>query len=275
MSLENCYNKMMRCDYHLHSEFSFDSEEKIEKICEKAVCSGVCEFALTDHAEFPLREAAPWPDFEKRESVIASCRKKYGKDLTIRSGIEVGQPWRDKTLEKKLMAEADPDFVIASVHELDGFPNPREIELDEKTARFFIETYLRQMTEMAKTCDYDVIGHATYLFRFLPERLADSDPPENYLEGYRALFQAIIHAGKGIEVNCSGLRMPSIQKTLPSVDLLKLYKELGGELVTVGSDGHSCRSAFLNLETGYEVLREAGFQYAVTYEKRVPSFYRT
>ena len=86
----------MFCDYHLHSEFSFDSSESIENICKKAIAEGISEIAITDHAEIPLRENAPWPDFEKRSEVIRACARKYGKELTIREGVEIGQPWRTK-----------------------------------------------------------------------------------------------------------------------------------------------------------------------------------
>ena len=254
----------MICDYHLHSEFSFDSSEKIENIVEKALQMGIDEIALTDHAEFPLRDTAPWPDFALREAVIAACREKYGVLPAIRSGVETGQPWRDMELEMKL-TEAKPDFVIASAHELDGYPDPRSFPFSRENVKGFIDSYLTQMTQMASACDYDVIGHATYLFRFIPEKLTEEFPPESFLDDYEALFKT---------VNCSGLRMPSIKKTMPSLKLLKLYRKSGGEIVTVGSDGHSCRSAFSGLEAGYEVLREAGFAYASSYTQRTPSFYK-
>ena len=263
----------MICDYHLHSEFSFDSSEKIENIVEKAIQMGIDEIALTDHAEFPLRDTAPWPDFVKREAVLATCRDKYGVLPAIRSGIETGQPWRDAELEMKL-TEAKPDFIIASAHELDGYSDPRSFPFSRENVKGFIDSYLTQMTQMASACDYDVIGHATYLFRFIPEELTAEFPPESFQEGYEALFKTVIRRGKGIEVNCSGLRMSSIKKTMPSLELLKLYRKSGGEIVTVGSDGHSCRSAFSGLEVGYVGLREAGFSYASSYTQRTPSFYK-
>ena len=273
MYRQNSWSKAMICDYHLHSEFSFDSSEKIEKICVKAVQAGISEIALTDHTEFPLRETAPWPDFKRRKAVITACQEKYRAVLAIRSGIETGQPWRDPELEKELMEEK-PDFVIASAHELDGFSDPRTYPYSRENTAAFIHAYLEQMTQMASVCDYDVLGHVTYLFRFIPEQLTAELPPEFFQDRYEALFHAVIARGKGIEVNCSGLRMASIGKTLPSAVLLKRYKELGGEIVTVGSDGHSCRSAFSGLEIGYEVLREAGFSYACSFAERTPSFYK-
>ena len=273
MFLRNSWSNEMVCDYHLHSEFSFDSSEKIENICEKAAQVGIREIALTDHAEFPLRETAPWPDFSERDAVITVCREKYGAILAIRSGVEMGQPWRDPELEKKLM-KADPDFVIASVHELDGYSDPHTFPFTKENVKDFIYSYLAQMTQLASACDYDVIGHVTYLFRFIPEVLTEMFPPESFQDGYETLFKAVIARGKGLEVNCSGLRMASIGKTMPSAALLKLYRELGGEIVTVGSDGHSCRSAFSGLEAGYKVLRGAGFSYATSFLKRTPSFYK-
>ena len=146
----------MICDYHLHSEFSFDSSEKIENIVEKALQMGIDEIALTDHAEFPLRDTAPWPDFVKREAVLATCRDKYGVLLAIRSGIETGQPWRDAELEMKL-TEAKPDLIIASAHELDGYSDPRSFPFSRENVKGFIDSYLTQMTQMASACDYDVI----------------------------------------------------------------------------------------------------------------------
>ena len=240
MSLWNFWSNEMVCDYHLHSEYSFDSSEKIENICEKAVQTGINEIALTDHAEFPLRETAPWPDFTEREAVITACREKYGAILTIRSGIETGQPWRAPEFEKKLM-KTNPDFVIASVHELDGYPDPHTFVFTRENIKDFISAYLAQMTKLASVCDYDVIGHVTYLFRFVPELLTAEFPPESFRDGYETLFKAVIARGKGL---------------------------------TVGSDGHSCRSAFSGLETGYEVLREAGFSHAASFINRTPSFYK-
>lgn len=263
----------MICDYHLHSEFSFDSSEKIDAICDKAVREGICEIALTDHAEFPLRESAPWPEFEKREQILEKCRNRYGNRLTIRSGVEAGQPWRDRILEQELVGKP-VDFVIASVHDLDGFSDPRTFPFSRDSLPGFIHAYLEQMTKMASICDYDVVGHITYLFRFVPAPLIAEFPPEAFSEEYETLFRAVIERGRGIEINCSGLRMQSICQTLPSLPLLKLFRSLGGEIVTVGSDGHSCRSAFSGLEAGYEILREAGFRYATTFARRVPSFYQ-
>ena len=86
----NFSDKNMMCDYHLHSEFSFDSSEKIEAICEKAVQSGIREIAITDHAEFPVRDSAPWPVFRRRAEVLDFCRIRFGENLIIRKPVSPG-----------------------------------------------------------------------------------------------------------------------------------------------------------------------------------------
>lgn len=256
-------------DYHLHSEFSFDSSEKIENICEKAAASGIKEIALTDHAELPLTDKTPFPDLEKRCEVIKKCHDFYPQ-LRILSGLEIGQPWRGGVPDD---VYATLDFVIASVHSPDGYQGIDYSGLSDEECKVFLHAYLSQMISMAKTADYDVIAHVTFLFRYISVEAINKYPPESFRDAYAELFTAVIDRGKGIEVNCSGLRMPTIGKTLPSLELLKLYRDLGGQIVTVGSDGHSCRSAFSGIAEGYAVLRQAGFQYATSFSGRKAAFY--
>lgn len=258
---------MRYCDYHLHSEFSFDSSEKIEKICEKAVQEGIQELAITDHAELPVTENTPFPDLERRNLVISKCRDLYPQ-LSIVSGLEVGQPWRGDISG----CYSSLDFIIASVHSLEGYRNNKCPDMTFDEAKCFLDNYLSQLISMAKSADFDVLGHVTYLFRFLSEEMIKMVPPESFKDAYAELFSVLIERGKGIEVNCSGLRMPTIGKTLPSPELLILYRDLGGEIITVGSDGHSCRSAFRGLKQGYDILKTAGFKYVATYNKRELSF---
>lgn len=257
-------------DYHLHTEFSFDSSEKIENICEKAVMSGIKEIALTDHLELPLTDKTPFPDLEKRCEVIRKCQELYPQ-LSILSGLEIGQPWRGGVPDN---VYTSLDFVIVSVHSPDGYQDVKYADLSsEDEVKHLLDTYLSQMISMAKMSDYDVLAHVTFLFRYISEEAIQKYPPESFRDAYAELFTAVIDRGKGIEVNCSGLRMPTIGKTLPSLELLKLYRNLGGEIVTVGSDGHSCRSAFSGIAEGYAVLRQAGFQYAASFSGRKAAFY--
>ena len=259
---------MKRIDYHLHSSFSFDSEEQISNICEKAVQCHVSEIAITDHIEFPRSNEAPWPDFSLRRKVIEENRKKYEKVLTIRSGAEIGQGWRNPNQMREIIEQEQFDFVLASVHYLESFGNPRTFPFTHDNILPFFQEYFQLMRQMAEQCDFDCIAHVTYLFRFVPEKLLYEFPPESFEEEYRNLFKILVSRGKGIEINCSGIRMPNLQTTLPSPQILEIYRQCGGRIITIGSDGHSVRSAFSGIEQGMIILKEVGFQELSCYRNR-------
>ena len=47
--------------------------------------------------------------------------------------------------------------------------------------------------------------------------------------------------GKGIELNTGGFKY-GLGHPNPCEDIIKRYKELGGEIITLGSDAHKCES---------------------------------
>ena len=259
---------MKYADYHLHSEFSCDSQEQIEKICEKAISEGMEEICLTDHCEFPLQEKYPWPDFEKREIVLEECRERYGDRLTILSGVELGQAWNEVPRLHRLLAEHDFDFCIGSVHALDGVVDMGHMGINEENYSGYFEEYIRQMEVTVKTTDFDVMGHITYFFKPLDPDFIKRNPPESFRKDYMELLDLLVSYGKGIEINCSGLRMPGLQNTMPSCEIVNWFKVCGGKTVTVGSDGHSRYSACRNIAEGYAVLRAAGFDQVARFRNR-------
>ena len=246
-------------DYHLHSEFSFDSTETIDNICKKAIEMKIPEIVLTDHVEFGAEDGNAWPDFQKREMVLEQCKKQYGNKLCIKSGVETGQPQKDLRLEKQFFENNKFDFVIASIHVVGNTGRPSRYECTEQNYMPYFEQYFAESKELAKKCNYDVVGHVTFPFRYVPMELLQKYPIESFKKDYMELFDIIAGRNKGIEINTSGLRT-NLQDTMPSLELVKWFKECGGRIVTVGSDGHSARSAFSGLEEGYRVLRLAGLE---------------
>jgi len=270
---------MQYADYHLHTGFSPDSREKIENICEKALEEGISEIVLTDHCEFPLMEETPWPDFAKRREVIEQCREKYGPGslrakqqgghgVVIKEGTELGQPYYDLPLMRELMAKESFDYVIGSVHHAAARQDYKNISINEDNFADYFEMYLQNTRTLVETGDFDCVGHIDYFFKHCPPELVQRHPPETFEKEYKEIFDLIVSGGKGIEINCSGLRMPSVQNTLPSVELLRWYRSCGGKTVTIGSDGHSCRSAFSGIAQGYENLRAAGFTRVARFNNR-------
>lgn len=263
---------MSYADYHLHSEFSCDSHEQIEFICEKAISEGMEEICITDHCEFPLQDKYPWPDFNLRESVLNEFREKYRERLMILSGVELGQAWNEAERLHALLEENDFDFCLGSVHALDGVNDMSHMGICEENYKEYFEEYIRQMEITVKTTDFDVMGHITYFFKPFDAEFIAKNPPESFKKDYMELLDLISSNGKGIEINCSGLRMPGLQNTMPSEEIVRWFRHCGGKIVTVGSDGHSRYSACRNIREGYAVLKKAGFEKAARFRKREPFF---
>ena len=91
----------------------------------------------------------------------------------------------------------------------------------------------------------------------------------DYKDQIVEILKIIIENGKGIEVNTSGLRQSS-KKCLPDLDIVSLYKELGGEIITVGSDAHTAKDVGKGIKEGLDLIEAAGFNYVTVYNERKP-----
>ena len=135
--------------------------------------------------------------------------------------------------------------------------------------------YLDELYEIAGMDCFDVMGHIGYTQRYMTRQgFPLRYTPDEYGEQLRAILRRLIENGRGIEVNCSGLRPGDIGETFPNREILTLYRELGGEIITVGSDGHRTAHASLGIADGYQLLSALGFRYVTTFSRRKPEFVR-
>lgn len=257
----------MIADYHLHTSFSFDSTEQMENVCEKAIGQGIDEVCFTDHVEFAGEDADKWPDFSLRDEKIKECQEKFGDRLSVLNGIEMGQPHRDLKRQKQLLTDYEFDFTIASIHTMTDVGKPSKYAFTKENYQVFFEQYFKDLKETAKYSEYDVLGHVTFPFRYVSEELLKIYPIASYKHEFMEIFDILVQRGKGIEINTSGLRT-ALGETMPNQSIAEWFKACGGKIITVGSDGHSSRSAFSGLREGYRVLKSAGFDKAARYKKR-------
>lgn len=260
---------MKLSDYHLHSEYSFDSREKINNLCKKALQEGIAEIVITDHLEIQDRKS--YPDFGRRKKEIQHFNEKYKNKLIIKSGVEIGQPHYDLSSVQHMIKENDFDFILASVHHVKALGAPSKYQFSESNTDQYVEKYLKELEEIATDADYDVLAHVSLPFRYIPDELRDIFEVRKYEDQYRRVFRAVINRNKGIEINASGIRT-DLKKTLPSVEILKWYEDEGGEIVTIGSDGHSAKSAFLCLHDALNTLKQTKIGKIAHYTKRILSY---
>jgi len=265
---------MFKADYHVHSVQSFDADPNasIENILMTSVNRGIDEIVLCDHYDVNWVITGENPDIDFHDSLnqINSAKEKIKSDDTkFLLGIELGQPNQYPEKANEVLAKNNFDFILCALH------NARDEKdfyfIDYKNTDIFTlikiyEKYTNELCELANWGNFHSLAHITYPVRyFLLNNIYI--PIDKYTDLYKKLFEIIIHRGIALEVNTSGLRK-KINRTCPSYDLLQLYKETGGELITVGSDAHSVTDIFSGIKHTYERLSSLGFKYISTVEDK-------
>ena len=274
----------MFCDYHTHTIFSDDSEYPMEECVKDAISLGIKEICFTDHVDYgvkyDLKDLKPEEvegkvlnvDFEKYFAELDRVRELYKDKITIKNGLEFGVQKHTIKKYEDLFEKSPLDFVIMSVHEIDdkelwnhGFQNGKT---EDEYYRLYFENiyYLVQNYH-----NYSVLGHLDLLKRY--DEKDGYNPFVENKEIITKILKYIIADGKGIELNTSSKKY-HLDDLMPSRDILRLYLELGGEILTIGSDSHSkkdlCNS---HIEELKQELRDIGFKKFCTFEKMKPIFH--
>jgi histidinol-phosphatase (PHP family) len=267
---------MYLVDYHTHSSyFSPDGRSTMEELCEAAIARGISELCVTEHCDVNGWDGKPCElDDDSYYDMLDRMRGIYGERLIILSGLELGQPTQNMDLARRYASNPRLDFIIGSLHNLEGFEDFYFLEYpDEESCRPLISRYFSEQYEMVEKADFDVLGHIGYPLRYIQGRAGISFDVSEFTEEIIELFRVLVREGKGIELNTSGLRQP-YGKTMPTPDLVKLYRECGGEIITLGSDSHIARDIGAGIKEGMEILEAAGFTHFTVYRRREPQFVR-
>ena len=191
--------------------------------------------------------------------------------LKVRVGSELGQPMRNKAAADKFLADWPLDFVIGSIHNMDHDLDVYYYDFTKLDPARVYSAYLDRLLELAREGDFDVLGHITYPVRYMEKGIGRQLALTPFTDRFRDLFGILEYAGRGIELNVSGL-CRGIGSTMPPLPILKLYRECHGEIITVGSDAHELAHIGGYQQEAQDMLLEAGFRYITTFEKRKADF---
>ena len=266
---------MYLADYHTHSDSSPDGKETIARLAEAAIAKGLQEICITDHVDTVCwgSYAPRWDyDWEKSLGELEEARRLYGNRLTIRLGAELGEaPMGFERAEKLLEESPGLDFVIGSVHMAgEKFHHFDLYYIEKKDETYYhsvIDSYLEDVLRLARWGKFSVLGHLTLPLRYINENLGEELTFDGHFDQCREIFRALIESGCGIECNTNRGHQP-----LPDAPLLKLYREQGGEIITLGSDAHSAEYVGCCIRERQELLRQCGFRYFTTFEGGKPRF---
>ena len=197
-------------------------------------------------------------------------REKFAGRIIIKKGVEIGIQ-HGSTLEKcvKHAREYPYDFIIGSFHCAEGYELYGSSYFNGRTAKdSYLVFYTYMLENLKQYKDYDVIGHFNIIDRYTNE-MAN---PSVYMDLVEEILKVIIADGKGLEINTSSFRYGMGERTTPAGEILKLFKDLGGEIVTFGSDAHRAEDIGYKLDYAEHMARSAGFRYVATYDQRKPVF---
>ena len=253
-------------DYHHHTNHSFDSIASMVEICKKAIENKIQEICFTEHFSVnPLAPTYGHMVFEKYLNEIRYCQKQFHTRLTIKAGIELCEPHLLKDQYDETLKPLDLDFILGSVHNLNNQKLRLALKEDQPTA---YKRYFNELLSMVSAADIDIIAHFDLMKRYAYKEIGLYTFDEHY-EMIEQILKKAIDRNIGIEINTSGLRT-SLKQTLPSIEIITLYKELGGEILTIGSDSHTVDDVGANMTDAYKLAKECGFNYVFTFEKRKP-----
>lgn len=267
----------IKADFHLHSHFSDDCTTSMEDMILSGIQRGLETMCFTEHHDmnYPHREGNKSPMFFLQVSPyykeLIQLKERYASQINILFGVELG-------LQPHLISEhtnfinSHPfDFVIGSSHLCNGkdvyFPEFYEGKLEVDAHAEYFQSVL---TIVTKFQGFDVYGHLDYLVRYSPTQNTNYSY-QKHATVIDSILKTLIHNGKGIEINSGGLKH-GLGDTNPCTDIVKRYKELGGEIITIGSDAHFPEYVSYEFDQVASILKSCGFQYYTVFENRKSKF---
>lgn len=275
----------MKLDYHIHTDYSDDSWYPMEKVVKDAINLGLKEICFTDHVDYGVK--LDWTDkgtpkihkgkeirnvnYEKYFAEIEDLQIKYYNKINIKSGLEFGVQGHTIDKYEKLVEKYPMDFILLSIHQV------RDMEFwtgEFQKGKTDEECYDEYYGEMFKVVEnfkgYSCLAHMDLIRRYLDKEVDMFNYNRDII---KKILETVIRDGKGLEFNTSNVRY-KVNGLTPSIKILKLYRDLGGEIITIGSDSHKEEDLGFGVDRAKETLREIGFRYFSTFNKMNPKFHK-
>ena len=258
-------------DYHMHTVVSFDGKQRGEDAVKTALARGLKEICFTDHLDYdPLGKMG----------ILAFDTEVYNKEydhlevpgLKIRRGMEFGMTVDNRAQFQQDLQRRHFDFVLGSVHFVDDLDVYYEDYWRDKTVFQAERRYLEATLDCVKLHeDYDVLAHLTYIAKTHCHPAPRPVPFDEHRELIDEILREVAQKGKGLEMNTSGVNRCG--DFLPAADYFRRFQELGGEIITIGSDAHTADRVGEHTYLACEILKDI-FGYVCTFEDRKPIFHK-
>ena len=268
-------------DSHVHSIFSDDGMEAVEDVAGKAVALGCDYVAITDHLNRDYKILGydnPELNLSAYLGEMQRFKSRYADKIRLAAGIELGYMKSANSLYMKDLRGKNFDVIINSVHCVLG----SEVYFAEYFNKcpykhFAYLEYLKAVREsLDAPYDYDIVGHIGYIQRNAPYKEPDMYYDE-FAEIFDDILRTIVKKDKCLEVNSKTYR--GAQKSsdfarrhlsVPDVDVLRRYRELGGNKISFGSDAHRADNLCYNYDAVAKAMKDIGFKGFTRYYNHKP-----
>lgn len=274
----------MFADYHVHTEFSDDSVYPMKTVIRDAIAMGMNEICLTDHVDYGVKidwdcgkqiqyrngEPLANVDYPRYMSEIDRMKRLYGNKIRIKTGLEFGIQKHTIPDFQRLFERYAFDFIILSIHQVENQGFWTQDFQRGRSQKEYQQRYYEEMLAVVRDYkDYSVLGHMDLIARY---DLAGVYPFEKVRPVIEDILHIVIADGKGIEVNTSSHRY-GLTDTMPSANILKLYRDMGGRIITIGSDSHKPEHLGAYIQETQVLLKSLGYKQFCTFEHMRPIFH--
>lgn len=270
---------MINNDYHVHSSFSTDSQTPMENMLNKAISLGLKRICFTDHMdrEYPSSEFPFELCLEDYAETVLKLKDEYKNKIQLLFGIELGLRNEPDTKERirdyynNILEKYNFDFIIGSTHILyNDDPYAKEFWIDKDPKLVLRDYFISIIDNVRYYKPFQVYGHLDYVVRYIPDKVKDY----NYYDYADLIDEALtelVTRNIGIEVNSAGFRY-GLTFPHPKSEIIKRYHELGGEIITIGSDAHKEADLAYGFDRIRELLLSIGFKYYTVFEDKKPIY---
>ena len=259
---------MRKIDYHMHTYFSSDSQANPREHIKQAIKMGLDEICFTDHKDFHYPF---WPfdlDAERYFEELKVLQDEYQDQIRIKIGVEMGLDVEYMNEIQDFVDAHDYDYVIGSIHVIHQkeFFDPADFFKGKTKEEAHREFFSNTLECVQKFDCFNCLGHLDYICRYGPydDKHVDHSLYQDIID---EILKTLIQKGKGIEVNTSGYRD---LKTcgFPHFEIVQRYYDLGGRIITVGTDSHTSDRVGEHVEDVISHYQRIGFEDVSTFTNR-------
>ena len=260
---------MFLCDYHTHTSYSFDGSPASthDAMCRRALEIGLSDIAFTDHCDINGQVEGIYTPYRADEAFAAmqAVKKAYAGRLNVICGIELGNATQYPAEAAAVLAAHPYEFVIGSLHNLRDVPDFSLLKYEMMTPAHIGRLFDRALDETLEMISFPgltTLGHITYMHRYVTAAggVLHFKP---YYEKIEAIFSTMIARDIALEINVSTL-WKGLGISMPTPELIQLYRDCGGRLITIGSDAHAPEALGKAIRKGYALLDALGIHEVMT-----------